>query len=343
MKNKRARRSHCGVYDCSACDLYIAEKCPGCASGNLRLMREGGIQCSVYDCVHKLGIAGCYECTETTCHLRKWPPAQCPLRARFGNPDMCDGFERKLDVTRGAAAAPNRLSEQKTQRLRNYLYLLGDYQARRTSTVSSHQLARGTGVRASLVRRDLSELGALGTPGRGYNATHLSLAIKAALTLGKRQPTIWLGNARSTDWLTTKRILKSLDCVLVGIFDDDCRGRAADGMVVQPTAKAKTVARRRRATLAVVAAERAISPTLIDDLIDAGVRGVLNLTAARLEASASLVIEQADLGSQMLRLLSRLTDRGHNDGGGDNRNAKHGSRTGPKGRKKAPTRARRRR
>jgi NADH/NAD ratio-sensing transcriptional regulator Rex len=45
---------------------------------------------------------------------------------------------------------------------------------------------------------------------------------------------------------------------------------------------------------------------MVQALARAGVKAILNLTPVPLLASARMVIEQADTGSQLLRLLSRL-------------------------------------
>jgi redox-sensing transcriptional repressor len=309
MGSKRAARSRCGVYDCSSCSLYIENACPGCASGNLRLMRENETQCLVYQCVRELGIAGCHECVEASCRLESWPPSRCPLRGRSGAGSSFEDFEEKLSATRGLAAFhPERRdgADRRSERLRAYLAVLDDYRVRDVATVSSHQLAREVGVRSSLVRRDLSGLGNFGTPGRGYDVKRLRSEIRRVLSVATERRTIWLGAVRSTDWKASRLALESVNCALVGVFDDVCPGENADGLIVQPLAKASREARRRRASVAVLAGEEAADAAVLDGLVEAGVEAVLNLTSARLPACANVVIEPGDLASQMLRLLSRL-------------------------------------
>lgn len=311
MASKRASRSRCGVYDCSSCDLCVAETCPGCASGNLRLMREAGAQCVVYQCVRDSGINGCHECTQEVCVLGKWSPTECPLRMRFGGADTGSEFEEKLDITRGRATVAGnggQLPVQKMRRLHGYLLTLNSYAGKKVATVSSHQLARGVGVRASLVRRDLSELGSFGTPGRGYDVGRLTSEIRRVLHLQRTRRAVWLGNVSVLSARATPSAAEMANCGLVGVFDNKRAGRSANGYVVQPLSEAAKEVKKRSATVAVLASEEAADPKLLARLVAAGIQAVLNLTPARLELPAAIIVEQCDLASQLLRLVSRMGD-----------------------------------
>jgi len=303
---KRAIRARCGVYDCSACDLYRSGKCPGCGSGNLRLRRAGDELCPIYECVRLLGIASCHECAKTSCALGDRTKLKCQLRARFGGARPSPAFVRRLDRARGAASAAGRASGGFADRLRSYLRVVAEYERREVPVVSSHQLARSIGVRASLVRRDLAELGGLGTPGRGYEVGPVAAAIREALDLGRKRPAIWLGVKGAIDWPSVVDALRAVNCSIVGVFDDDARGKVMGTLTVQPLSRAAVEARRIGATVAVVASERAVRPELLEGLVDAGVQGVLNLTRLRLDLPSRVAVEQCDLGSQILRLVSRL-------------------------------------
>jgi redox-sensing transcriptional repressor len=193
-------------------------------------------------------------------------------------------------------------------RLREYLQVVHDYARRDVSTVSSHHLARCVGVRASLVRRDLSELGHLGTPGRGYSVSAVGAALRESLSLGSPRSAIWLGAARRAGDRHVAEALAIVNCTLVGIFDDDSEPRQVAGTPVRPLAEVAAAA--NTATVAILASEAATQPEVLRGLAEAGIEAVLNLTPVRLDASAKAIVEQADLGSQLLRLLSRLAGPG---------------------------------
>ncbi len=99
-----------------------------------------------------------------------------------------------------------------------------------------------------------------------------------------------------------------MNCWLVAVFDPDPSriGTSVAGLLVLPLEQAPEEARATGTTIAVVACQEAARPEMVQELAQAGVKAVLNLTAVPLPASAQVVIEQADVGSQLLRLLSRL-------------------------------------
>ncbi len=313
MRNKRASRSLCAVYDCTTCGLFREGTCPGCASGNLHVLREGGEACAVYECVRALGAAGCHECTEPTCRVDSPALARCPLRGRFGGPTGYEGFRELLGETKGAAAGRGgeALSSRTLPRVSRYLSAVEDYARRGVATVSSHQLGRAAGVRSALVRRDLSALGRYGTPGRGYAVNLLRQALRRRLALEQARPAVWLGNAELADRPGTQNALEAVNCRLVGVFDDAAAGGRAGGVRVQALARAPDKVRRERATVAVLASEEAARPEVVQDLAGAGVRAVLNLTPAPLTRSANVVVEQGDLGSLLFRLLCQVRGEGN--------------------------------
>ncbi len=262
----------------------------------------------VYKCVRELRIAGCHECMEPACHLAGWRASACPLRVRLGASDKFGEFRDMLEGAKGAAA-PRRgsaLAPPAAQRMDWYLRVTEECGARGVLTVSSHQLGRAVGVRSSLVRRDLSGLGRCGTPGRGYGVEVLRRAIRRRLRLGKARPTVWLGGARLAGAQSTREALAAVNCTLAGVFDDGYKGGKVAGLTVHPVKRAGEETRKKRATVAVLASEETATPEVIQELAGAGIRAVLNLTSARLAASANVMIEQGDLGSLLLRLLCRL-------------------------------------
>ncbi|MFB3882402.1 MAG: winged-helix domain-containing protein [Armatimonadota bacterium] len=197
-------------------------------------------------------------------------------------------------------------SDRLRARLRDYLGALAEYEQQGMREVSSHQLARKTAVRASLVRRDLASLGTFGTPGRGYETARLGEGLRQALELAKARTAIWVGVSGAVDWGRVSRSLLAASCSLAGVFDDAAAGRAADSLTVQPLSRAPAETRRTGATIVVVGSEHGARAELLERLVAAGVEGIVNLTPLRLDIPSRVVVEQCDLGSEVVRLVSRL-------------------------------------
>jgi redox-sensing transcriptional repressor len=293
----------------------------GCASENLHLARSQEEPCAVYVCVRKMGVAGCHECAELECLVGDVDAMRCPLRERFGDPGAGERFQQLLPLVKGTATVGREgaeIPQRKAERLRSYLRVLEDYAQQQVSTISSHQLASAAGVRSSLVRRDLSSIGNYGTPGRGYAVDGLGLAIRRSLRLERHWPTVWLGNAALADADTTRRALADVNCELVGVFDNDGAGTPIAGLEVQELAQASEEIGRKHARVAVLASEDVVRQEVVQELAAAGIAAVLNLTPVRLREPVGVAVEDADLGSQLFRLLSRVqSEAGKADAGQD--------------------------
>lgn len=103
-------------------------------------------------------------------------------------------------------------------------------------------------------------------------------------------------------------MLARLQCRLLGVFDAGRKwtGAKTAGWPVQPAGKVVKEVEQHGATLAIIADKEIASQEYLQELVRAGVKAILNLIETPLRASAGTVVEQADLSSQMLRLLSRL-------------------------------------
>ena len=311
---ERASRARCSVYDCGTCALYLNRECPGCARGNIRIIHDGGAPCAIYACVRDLGIAGCHDCSETTCHVAGWAPRECPLRERYGAEAGYDEFRRAAKAAKAGADQAEQpvLAKRAMDRVRLYAQVLDDYARRELPTISSHHLARSVGVRSGLVRRDLAAFDHIGTPGRGYEVQALRRAINRALQLDRPRAVVWLGAQRLAQDQAAVDALAAMNCRLVALCDLSNRhpGKAVRGLSTRSFESALAQAKSSGAEIAVLATEEAAKPEVIAALAQAGVRAVLNLTDVPLVATGQMVVEQADVSSQLLRLLSRMATRG---------------------------------
>lgn len=256
-------------------------------------------------------MAGCYECGESPCRVGIWRVARCPLRGRFGEEARYQQFRQALRVTQGVAVtSPRRsaLPKGAVDRVRWYLQVMDEYARRGLPTISSHHLARAVGVRSGLVRRDLAGLGHFGTPGRGYELAALRRAVRRALKLDELRAAVWFGAKRLREDREAQQALRQMNCRLAAVFDGDPGeiGHKVAGLPVRALAEVEKQVKAAGAEVAVVASKQAATPELMRGLVQAGVRGVLNLTNSPLPASGGVVIEQADVSSQLVRMLARV-------------------------------------
>ncbi len=200
--------------------------------------------------------------------------------------------------------ASPRVPESTAARLPVYLRVLSDFGA--VESVSSDELATACGVSSAQLRKDLSTLGALGTRGVGYDVAGLRSALAAELGLEHDWPVVIVGGGNLGLALANYAGFASRGFRVVGIVDADPRRtgeRVADGLVIQPMADLARILKRTHCVIGVVATPGESAQGVADELIAAGVTGVLNFAPVVLSVPSTVQVRNVDLGAE-LQLLA---------------------------------------
>jgi redox-sensing transcriptional repressor len=193
-----------------------------------------------------------------------------------------------------------------------FLTVLSDAGVR---TVSSGELASQCGGTAAQVRKDLSLFGTFGKRGLGYSVCDLEGRIRSILGLESRWPVALVGAGRIGAALFGYETFRQQGFTIEAVFDADPAkvGTVWNGVEVQSEAKLEEVLRTGRIRLAVVAVPAAAAQKVVDRLVRAGVRGILNFAPVALDVPESVVVKSVDMAVEMERLsyaLSRSMEAG---------------------------------
>jgi redox-sensing transcriptional repressor len=169
--------------------------------------------------------------------------------------------------------------------------------------ISSQSLADFVGVDAWQIRKDLSYFGDFGTPGVGYNIEKLARGIKKTLRLDviRRAALVGVGDLGSALLAYPGFRLYGLDIVAAFDIDPTKVGEVVNGIEIESAAKIDTL-RRREITLAIVAVPRAAAQATVDQLVAAGVRGILNFAPSKLVAPKRVKVITLDIAMELARL-----------------------------------------
>jgi redox-sensing transcriptional repressor len=169
--------------------------------------------------------------------------------------------------------------------------------------ISSQSLADFVGVDAWQIRKDLSYFGDFGTPGVGYNIEKLARGIKKTLRLDtiRRAALIGVGDLGSALLSYPGFRMYGLDIVAAFDIDPTKVGEVVNGVEIETAAKIDTL-RQREITLAIVAVPRAAAQTTVDQLVAAGVRGILNFAPSKLVAPKRVKVITLDIAMELARL-----------------------------------------
>jgi redox-sensing transcriptional repressor len=169
--------------------------------------------------------------------------------------------------------------------------------------ISSQSLADFVGVDAWQIRKDLSYFGDFGTPGVGYNIEKLARGIKKTLRLDtiRRAALIGVGDLGSALLSYPGFRIYGLDIVAAFDVDPTKVGEVVNGVEIETAAKIDTL-RQREIMLAIVAVPRAAAQATVDQLVAAGVRGILNFAPSKLVAPKRVKVITLDIAMELARL-----------------------------------------
>lgn len=181
-------------------------------------------------------------------------------------------------------------------RLSLYRRLLLEQLATGNRHVYSHQLASLAVSSAPQVRRDLMTIGFTGSPRKGYSIQDLVEAINAVL-------------ARSVDTAVALVGVGNLGRAILAYYGNrqpirfaaafdrapEKTGRILHGCRCYPVEQMADVIAREGIHVGVVAVPSSEAQGVVDQLVLAGVKGILNFAPIRLRVPAGLYVENVDL------------------------------------------------
>lgn len=171
--------------------------------------------------------------------------------------------------------------------------------------VSSTELSEAVQVDSATIRRDFSCFGELGKRGYGYDVENLMNFF--AKTLNEDELTnvalIGVGNLGSA--LLKYKFHQSNSIRVSCAFDvnEDIVGRIVDGIPVYPMEDMMEQIRVQQIEVAILTIPARKAQEVVNKLAEAGVKGILNFTAARLVAPPEVLIQNVDLTNELQTLI----------------------------------------
>ena len=171
--------------------------------------------------------------------------------------------------------------------------------------VSSTELSEAVQVDSATIRRDFSYFGELGKRGYGYDVENLMNFF--AKTLNEDELTnvalIGVGNLGSA--LLKYKFHQSNSIRVSCAFDvnEDIVGRIVDGIPVYPMEDMMEQIRVQQIEVAILTIPARKAQEVVNKLSEAGVKGILNFTAARLVAPPEVLIQNVDLTNELQTLI----------------------------------------
>lgn len=210
---------------------------------------------------------------------------------------------------------PLDIPEVVIDRLPVYYRLLLRMRENGQTVVSSHDLGEALGVTPAQIRKDLSYFGRFGKQGRGYSVERLATELRGILGLERTWNLVLVGMGRLGQAIAAYRGFDNEGFEIVATFDSDPAiiGTSVHGHLVHDVRTLDEDLRARDADIGVVAVPAQHAQEVIDGLVRAGIRSILNYAPLAAQVPAGVEVRQVDPVLQLQSMTYHLTqqrDRG---------------------------------
>ena len=190
-------------------------------------------------------------------------------------------------------------------RLPAYRRVLMDAADAGMRTIASGAVAEAVGVHPDQVRKDLSYLATRGTRGVGYDVRLLITETSTILGLDEERTVVLVGAGNLGRALAAYEGFAPQGFRLVAVLDVDRAvvGSTVGGLTVAHLDTLPEVARREQVDMGVVAVPGPAAQSVVDVMVAAGLRAVLNFAPVHVRVPGSVVVRRVDLSTE-LQMLS---------------------------------------
>jgi redox-sensing transcriptional repressor len=204
-----------------------------------------------------------------------------------------------------------RIAESTVRRLSIYLRFLEEFEGRGLATVSSDELARRGGTTSAQVRKDLSFFGSFGKRGLGYSVPELSTALREILGLGREWRVVIIGAGKIGAALAQYRGFRQRGFRIIAAYDTnpDKVGHPLEGIDVRDMGRLEPDLAKERPDIAVLAIPSDGAQAVLDRLVKAGIRAVLNFAPAQLQSPPEVTVKTVNMAMELEGLTFALTNR----------------------------------
>ncbi|MEW6188645.1 MAG: redox-sensing transcriptional repressor Rex [Actinomycetota bacterium] len=176
--------------------------------------------------------------------------------------------------------------------------------------ISSYELAEHVGTNAAQLRKDLSYLGEFGTRGVGYDVGELIRQISKCLGLTREWKVAIVGMGKLGPALLGYKGFEQEGFKIVAIFDKNPKkiGKKMGNLVVSDVTNLKEVIEKVGGVdIGIITTPASAAQKVADQLIEAGIRAILNFAPVTLEVPSHVFLRQVDLSTELQILSYYLT------------------------------------
>ncbi len=177
--------------------------------------------------------------------------------------------------------------------------------------ISSLELAKLMGVKASQIRMDLSYFGEFGQQGYGYNVKYLYMQMSKILGVGEKYNAVVLSSPGFYGFLADSMVFEMRGIRVRGVFDKslDNVGKGVGRFEVRHVSELTELCKEEHIDLAVIALSSENAEWAAALVKKLKIRGIWNLSGAELCSDENTTVQNAMLGDSLMMLMYDMKEQ----------------------------------
>jgi redox-sensing transcriptional repressor len=178
------------------------------------------------------------------------------------------------------------------------------------AVISSEQLGELCDVNPAQVRKDLAYFGEFGVRGVGYDVADLLRHIKKILATDREWILCIVGMGNLGHAIVDSDNFRKMGYTFKAAFDNDPNkigGALPRGLIIEPVALLSEVILERKIQIGVITTPPEEAQRVADQLMDAGIVGILNFSPTQVKTPKGYVIENVDFTVRFENLAYHLS------------------------------------
>ena len=202
-----------------------------------------------------------------------------------------------------------RIPRPTVKRLSLYLRELETLLEKKHETISSKQLGQALGLTDAQVRKDLAFFGQFGHPGIGYKIPDLIAQLRKILGTDRQWNAAIVGAGNIGRALMPYARFRRKGFEIVAVFDSDekVHGMVIAGHKVRPMTDLPALVKERNILIGIVAVPADAAQGVADQLVAAGVKGILNFAPVRLDVHDAVSVSSVDFSLALEQLAFQVS------------------------------------
>ncbi|HAR4411330.1 TPA: redox-sensing transcriptional repressor Rex [Staphylococcus aureus] len=191
------------------------------------------------------------------------------------------------------------------KRLPLYYRFVSSLKSKGIDRVNSKAISDALQIDSATIRRDFSYFGELGKKGYGYNIDSLLDFFKSELSESDMIKIAIVGVGNLGKALLTYNFSIHDDMTITEAFDvkEDVIGQKIGNVIVKDNDELITTLKKEEIDVVILTTPERVAQKVADELVQAGVKGILNFTSGRINTPSDVQVHQIDLGIELQSLL----------------------------------------